>query len=267
MTTALKLLLAGMLLTAGAFGVVWAAVAMMPDTVDDGGVAQPPLAAVDSSGHGNDGINEGGPVVGLPGHQGTAYSFDAAGSWVQVRSDASLNPGTHDFLLSAWVNFTANPASGNSADILRKGLSFARTGDFKLEILDSGRVRCTAHDAGHKEAVVLAPAQRTVTDGRWHLVGCARTHGGWSVVVDDSLTTDRTRLRSISNDIPLSIGSKYGLEELPPGRMDDVRMVIAAERSGGSVADQVAHLQAAPPTGWWRLDETQPTEARSGHEQ
>jgi hypothetical protein len=98
-------------------------------------------------------------------------------------------------------------------------------------------------------------------------VGCARTRGGWSVVVDDSLTTHRTRLRSISNDTPLSIGSKYGLEDLPPGRMDDVRMVITAERSGGSVADQVAHLQAAPPTGWWRLDETQPTEAGGGDEQ
>lgn len=265
--TALKLLLAGVLLTAAALAVVWAAVAMMPDAAEDRGMAVPPLAAVDSSGQGNDGINQGGPVVGEPGHQGTAYSFDVPGSWIQVPSASSLNPGKRDFLFSAWVSFEEDPPAGRTLDIIRKGLSFSGTGDFKLEILDNGRVRCTAHDASRREAVVVAPAQRKVTDGRWHRVGCARTRGAWSVIVDDSVNTDRTELGSISNDTPLSIGSKYGLEDLPPGRMDDVRMVIAAERHGGSVVAQVERLSAAPPDGWWRLDEKPLSEPTMRHDE
>ena len=67
--------------------------------------------AVDSSGNGNDGTIRGRAVLGLPGHEGSGYSFASAGSWIEVPSTGSLNPGTSNFSDSAWVSFTEAPES------------------------------------------------------------------------------------------------------------------------------------------------------------
>jgi hypothetical protein len=235
-----------------------------PDADPIGTPRNPPLAAKDSSGHGHHGVNQGSPGMGLPGHRGTAYSFDRRGSWIEIPSQASLNPGRDDFLVTAWVKFTMDPRPGQTYDIVRKGLAVTANGSqFKAEIMSLGRVRCSAKDVDRNKVLAIDHFI-DVTDGRWHRIGCARTGSVWSVTVDERIRWKRENLGEITNSVPLSIGSKYGLEDAPQGLIDEVQLTIARgsadKERRGRVGRQIAALAAAPPTGLWRLDEPASTD-------
>lgn len=181
--------------------------------------------AGDSSGNGNHGTLRGAVTVGLTGHQGTAYSFRADGSWVEVPSSVTLNPGADDFGFSAWVNLTRAPGKGVTYDIIRKGLAATPGGEFKLEIISGGRARCTAKDAARSTAGITGP-KVNLADARWHHVGCARVGSSWQVIIDGKIRSKAVTLGSISNTKALSIGSKYGNEDGTPGLVDEVRLSI-----------------------------------------
>jgi hypothetical protein len=253
-----KLLLMGSLVTAAVLVGVWRLTLNVDaqDGVQKVRPRQTPLVAVDSSGNGHDGVNQGSPTVGLDGHRGTAYSFDAAGSWIQVPSTPELNPQDADFMFSAWVNFGDAPVPGETYDVIRKGLAFTRTGEFKVEMIPGGYVKCSAKDVDGVEASI-SYRESNLADGRWHRIGCARTGASWSVLVDGTIGTKKVGLGSIGNSLPLSIGSKYGHEDLPDGRIDEVVLHIASD-SGRRVrpSQRIKQLQAVAPVGLWHLDET-----------
>ena len=242
-------------------GGAWAAVNGLPAPSDpDRAAGQvPPFVAVDSSRNGNDGIIQGDTVVGLPGRYGTSYTFVRRGSWVQVPSAPKLNPGSRDFLVAAWVQFDEFPGPGETYDVVRKGVSYTTPGEFKLEVLPGGLVRCTAKDETKKvvttTSIAAIPGDRT-----WHRIGCARTGDVWSVLIDDTLRTQVVDLGAVANTVPMSIGAKYGLEDRPRGRVDDVKLFIG-RRSGPPTPTEpdvllaIDALEQGSPTGWWRLDE------------
>jgi hypothetical protein len=181
--------------------------------------------AVDSSGAGNNGTLRGGVGMGLAGHAGTAFSFTRAGSWVEVPTATSLNPGARDFSFSAWINITQAPGKNVTYDIVRKGVTTTSGGEFKLEMVPGGRARCTAKDGTGKRGSILGPSTN-LADSRWHEVGCARVGSAWRVVVDGTVRSTTAGLGSISNTKSLSIGSKYGLEDATPGLVDEVVLSI-----------------------------------------
>ncbi|HET7356786.1 MAG TPA: LamG-like jellyroll fold domain-containing protein [Nocardioidaceae bacterium] len=230
----MRLLLGGLLLCVVAFVValrMGATGATDPVHEDSGRPARPVLVAHDSSGLHHSGVIQGAPVIGLPGHRGTSYSFDKRGSWVEVPSTGAINPGRRPFSVSAWVRFSATPEGSQTFDIVRKGLSFTRTGEFKLEIIRDGLVRCTTKDVEGRRARISGPGH-PVTDGHWHRIGCSRAATSWTVHVDRWSETEADRLGDISNTMPLSLGSKYGLEDMPEGRLDDVRLRIGGRTVG-----------------------------------
>jgi hypothetical protein len=212
----------------------------------------------DSSSRGNDGIMMGDTVRGVPGHQGTAYAFDDLGSWVEIPSDPSLNPEGRDFVISAWVSFPHAPQSHDTFDIIRKGLSFTPSGMYKLELVSNGRARCTAKDATRRKARITSP-QTGLADGGWHQVGCARVGATWSVVVDGVATVKNVALGAIANDMELSIGSKYGREDVPHGAADDVVLAVGRPASvpvrSEQVVERIRQMEASRPVGHWLLDE------------
>ena len=181
--------------------------------------------AADGSGSGHDGVLHGGVVQGVAGHDGTAYSFETPGSWVEVADSAGFNPGTSNFSVSAWVNLSKAPGDGVTYDIIRKGLTTTKTGEFKLEIVKGGKVRCTAKDSARLRGAITGP-RTNIADGTWHHVGCARVGSSWRVTVDARVRSKTVAFGSIGNTRSLSIGSKYGQEDATPGRVDEVRFTI-----------------------------------------
>lgn len=244
-------------------GTLWLVLdeAPAPETAEPGGRQVATLVAVDSSGNGYDGIIQGAVELGLSGHDGSAaYSFERRGAWVQVPSAAGLNPGDSDFMVSAWVNLEEDPGRRESYDVIRKGLAYTVPGEFKLEVLRHGRVRCHLKDES-QTATLVTNTEVTVTDGAWHWVACARTGSVWSALSDDTVTSLTADMGSVTNTVPLAVGSKYGMEDGPNGRVDDVRITVAeppeplVEVSSPGVAAALSALKEQPPTAWWRLDE------------
>ena len=214
------------------------------------------VVARDSSGNGHHAIIQGPVQLGRPGYQGSSFSFDKRDSWLMVPPSPDLNPDDHDFLVSAWISLRESPGPGETYDVVRKGISYTIPGEFKLEVLRHDRVRCTAKDDNGRTATVTTGTVE-VLDGRWHLVGCARTGRLWSVLVDDTVTSHVTRLGAVGNEVPLSIGSKYGSEDRPTGRLDDVRLVLGKPYDEGTFDNlsRLEALQQGTPTARWRLDE------------
>ncbi len=213
------------------------------------------FVAADATGNGHDGIIQGPVEMGLPGHDGTAFSFAERGSWVMVPSSPELNAGTGNFLVSTWIKVESSPDAGETYDVVRKGIAYTVPGEYRLELLGSGRVRCTAKDSEDRFATVVSQ-ELLEGDGTWHRIGCARTGAHWSVLVDDAVRTTEVDLGPVSNTVALAIGSKYGLEDRPLGLVDDVQLII--DRSGGDSDDPVAairELEEMPPVAWWPLDE------------
>lgn len=216
--------------------------------------------AVDSSGFGNDGVIQGSPERGVPGHRGTAYRFSGPHSWIRISSTPQLNPEEASFLVAAWVNLVSAPVVGESVDVVRKGLSDSTGGEFKLEIVAGGRIKCTVKDATFGDASKFG-ADVVIADGTWHRIGCARTPNRLSAIVDEEVFSKRVRTGVVDNDFPLAIGSKYGIEDGLTGRIDEVMIcVVAADaRRPGPAAPprrEIERLQRPEHlVGLWRLDE------------
>lgn len=233
----------------------WALVGALPRPAEV--VAQtrqvPTLEAADSSGNGHDGMIQGRVRLGLPGHDGSAYSFAARGSWIRVPSTPALNPGPDAFLLSAWVNLTEAPGGTETFDVIRKGVGFTRSGEFKLEVMGTGQIRCSAKDASRNLVKVFS--ENAVVDGTWHWVGCARAGRAWLALVDDDVTSELDELGAVRNTVALSIGSKYGMEDRPAGRIDDVELRIDRNADTSAEDVRIDALKKLPPVASWRLDE------------
>lgn len=185
----------------------------------------PGAQAIDSSGNGNHGTLHGDVVIGQTGRLGTAYSFETPGAWVEVPSSTSLNPGKRNFAFSASVNFTVAPGPGVTYDIIRKGLSATSGGEYKLEIVNGGRVKCETKDSARRRIVITGP-NVSLADGTWHQVGCARVGSSWQVIIDGKVKSKTVTLGSVSNTKTLAIGSKYGQDDGTPGLVDEVRVTI-----------------------------------------
>lgn len=182
--------------------------------------------AEDSSGYRNDGRLRGGVAAGQEGIRGNAYSFATDGSWVEVPSSESLNPGTSDFSYSAYVKLSLAPMkTGETYDIIRKGLVNTTGGEYKLEVVRYGRVACTAKDSDKVVARVVGP-KTSVADNEWHFIGCERRGSAWRVTVDSAVKSKLVTFGSVSNSRSLSLGSKYGKEDATPGLVDEPKVTV-----------------------------------------
>jgi len=179
----------------------------------------------DSSGHGNNGTLSH-VTVGVAGFTGTAYSFNGSSSIVTVPSSTSLNPGSTNFVLTVHVKFTALPGSVGDYDLIRKGLSSTSGGDYKMEILSTGKASC--HWKGSSGSTPdTKPGNANLADGKWHTVKCSKAATSAQLLVDGvSQWTQRVTIGSISNTAPLTIGAKSSGGDWYKGTMDEVRVDV-----------------------------------------
>ncbi len=164
-----------------------------------------PTTAVDSSGFGNHGTNYN--IAGT----GSGYQFNGTSSRVVVPDADSLDPGTAAFSFGVTIVMTTPPVQGETYDVLRKGISSTKGGEFKIEIKHvkgTARARCLVKDANKVVAAIIAPT--SLANGVPHSIACSKTALGVSITVDS--LTPRTKtvaaLGPVSNTSLLALGAK-----------------------------------------------------------
>ena len=164
-----------------------------------------PGRATDSSSFGNHGT--GYNVTG----NGSGYLFNGASSRVVVPDADSLDPGTAGFSFGVTIVMTTPPARGETYDVLRKGISSTKGGEFKIEITNvngTARARCLVKDANKVVVAIVAPT--SLANGLPHMVTCTKTSRAVSVRIDALTPVTKTvaALGSVSNANAIGIGAK-----------------------------------------------------------
>ncbi|HEY7633377.1 MAG TPA: LamG domain-containing protein [Thermoleophilaceae bacterium] len=158
--------------------------------------------AADASGLGNDGTLIGG-LQWVPGRFGTALSFDAGGSFVQVPDQPSLEPPV-EVSVSAWVRRAGSP--GIYKYVLSKGASSGCiSASYALYSGAAGGLQFYV-STNRGQTYTLSPdAGAGIWDGNWHLA--VGTYDGTSVrlFVDGvQVGNGRPRAGTIDYDLPKS---------------------------------------------------------------
>jgi hypothetical protein len=165
--------------------------------------------AVDVTGNGHDGVNH--DIVG----DGTSYTFNGTSSRVIVPAAGGLDPGFADFSYGVTLAMTGPPATGETFDVLRKGLVTNNAGDYKIEIVNSkgkAEARCVFNSFLANGKKVLASVMKSVdlANGSSHTVTCTKTSTSLAIAVDalPVHTKAYPALGSVSNAADLGIGAK-----------------------------------------------------------
>jgi len=206
------------------------------------------IPMADSSGNSNNSTAMTGvtSVAGAPGlDQG--YHFASNGS-VTVANSASLNPGTEDFSISAYLNFAAPPPAGGDYDIIRKGLAATEGGEWKMEIFGNSTLSspafCLFKGSSSTSAVTVRGTTNLAGTG-WRKITCTKTSTQVAVAVDGVVQkTNKTAVGSISNTADVSIGRKLPTGDQYIGDMDEVTIT----KGSASPADTTPPTVATTPT-------------------
>jgi len=158
--------------------------------------------------------------VGQLGYSGRGYEFPGAGI-VTVKSTDALNPSSSPFSMSLRFKSSTRPSDAvGDYDLVRKGLSSTSGGDWKMEILKSGKLYC--HFRGSSAGINLRGTTNVVT-GTWHLLECRTTTSGTQLLVDGAVQVSTTSLPgAISNSSVVTVGAKNATEDQTTGVLDEV---------------------------------------------
>jgi hypothetical protein len=168
---------------------------------------------IDSSGNHNDGTVHGGVT-----RTGSKYDFDGKSGYISVPNSASLNPGAAAFEFTVRFSLDGNPPHGDY-DIVRKGLAGTKGGDYKMEVLASGKALCRFHGT---TAAVLEGG--TNLGNGTHTVSCIKDADQVRLVVDGSTKASKSvHVGSISNNQPVILAAKPG-DDYTSGLIDDVSL-------------------------------------------
>ena len=180
------------------------------------------IVAADASGNGNSGTLINGPTW-VPGHTGTALSFDGVDDHVLVSDNAALNLAG-DFTISMgakWTNFI------DDADLMRKGSPYTAVASYKIEAKDNLiRVRLV----GTQRSITLKDNVTNRNDGIWHHIAVVREGSVSRLYVDGVQVAYKSRgVGDLSNSANLAFGAKdTGTDDFFDGSIDDIRIYTRA---------------------------------------
>ncbi|MDP9226640.1 MAG: LamG domain-containing protein [Actinomycetota bacterium] len=174
----------------------------------------------DSSGHGNDGALHK-VRLGRWSPKGMAYGFNGQSSYVKVPDNASLNPRSASVSVILHVKFGTAPSSHNDYDLFRKGRARNR-GDYKVEILDTGKASCVFRGSAGAARISRGPS---LADGSWHKIRCTKSARSIKLVVDGRAYSKYGTVGWIANCSKVVIGAKPGADYYQ-GRIDEVHVAM-----------------------------------------
>jgi len=201
--------------------------------------------ANDSSGNGNDGVFMGDANIVTDPERGQVLSLDGDGDYVLVPDSNSLDIGTSDFTLWAWVkadtgyNYRSMIWKGNDAPAISWfELRFGKDGEIKFFLDDGPVIKYGESD------------NDSFDDNQWHHIAVVFDRdGGAQIYVDGIADGPLTDISDANDDLsnldPLTIGARNKggvLDQYFNGLIDDVRIFdyvlsveeIAYEATGGT---------------------------------
>jgi hypothetical protein len=184
----------------------------------------------------------GGGVEQVPGADGTgsAVAFppkcpaqtDCPRAMVEVLSDPSLDPGTHDFEYGAAV-WLAPDQTTSGSNIIQKGRFATEGGQWKLQVDDQqGFPSCVVRSSEPGAQPVEVKSKVTIADSTWHRVACRKDQHGLTIVVDGTAAERDAQIGAVTSEWPVRIGApgvKDGDDQFH-GRVDDVYLIIDSDR-------------------------------------
>ena len=140
---------------------------------------------------------------------------------MKVPSSSSLNPGSSPFAWTTHVKFTQLPR--DDYDLVRKGLSTSSGGDWKSEILSSGKAFCYLKGSAGSVGLSNGPS---LANGAWHTVTCTRNGSTLTLTVDGTSYSTTHATGTITNSAQLTVGAKTSNGDYFNGVMDEVQLSI-----------------------------------------
>lgn len=177
---------------------------------------------VDSAGEDNNGATRNIALAG------GAYSFNGKNSLATVPDHRDLDPGSENIRLTAKISLTKVPASKQTFDIVRKGVTTSAGGDYKLELMRSSSglavASCVFKDSSGKVGMVRGTAG--LANRGFVTVTCTKTSSAVTLSAAGQTRTASTKLGSISNSAPVYIGGKGDGTDSFPGLIDQLTIDI-----------------------------------------
>ena len=178
----------------------------------------------DASGNGHAGTLKN-VRLGVAGVGGTTgYGFNGTSSVALVPDSPALNPGAKDLVVTVHVALTKVP--DDDYDVIRKGLSTTKGGDWKIEVVNvSGQAiaRCYLKGSTGSWQKTTGP---NLADGAFHTITCERHATTVVLSVDGRIWKSTKTVGNLSNTAQVSIGAKAEGGDWLNGRLDEVSIVI-----------------------------------------
>lgn len=184
-------------------------------------------SAYDSSGNANTGVISG--AVWAVSKISNALNFNGTSALVSVADPAnsSLDLGTGDFSISAWVKTSV---SGITQTIVGKRSGSAGIG-YDLRINTTGNLSLYLRDSDDAAQAVYTSTASGLTDGNWHNVAVTATRSGTAVFYIDGAASGSSnitgRSASLDNSYNFYIGASQSNGYFN-GIIDDVRVYSRA---------------------------------------
>jgi len=170
----------------------------------------------DMSVYGNDGTVYGANWT--VGRVGQALSFDGDGDYVDCGKDESLDMGSGDFTITAWIKLTAD---GINTIAGKKGSNYGKSPGYMLTV-DDGVLKFTMGDGSNS---FISSGFAGVNDGQWHFVAGIRNGNTAYVILDEqSKSDDCSAIGNVNNDRNFYVGQKGYIGNYFNGTIDEVRI-------------------------------------------
>jgi hypothetical protein len=229
--------------------------------------------------------NSTGPTGGITGKFGNAGTFDGTNDYLDGGNGSSVNLGTGDFTINAWVKRAVAETQSSDGDaVIGKGdWAFGKGWAF-YSARDAGLVEFQAWDTSNKSQY-FSSYTGTINDGTWHMLTLVETRAtGGDFYLDGVYQESRgtTFTGDINSATSLNIGHSRNAVDYNHGGIDEVRMYnrvlsqseITKLFSNPGVITTTATATSKPttsfateevsqgPVGFWRFDEGQGTTAK-----
>jgi hypothetical protein len=160
----------------------------------------------DATGRGHTGTLHNVTVLQPGQTSGKAFGFSGKPSYVTVPASGDFVPGTANFRIQLSVRFGTRPSAAVvDYDLLRMGLSSTAGGDYKVEILQSGKAFCLFRGSSGTGSISAGPV---LSDNRWHTLTCSRTASSVVLTVDGATFSKAVKTGSITSSTTVVIGAK-----------------------------------------------------------